>query len=769
LKSIKVSDYFQILKPEYVYVKITPIKSIRNYKSDEIARAVNIMFKETKRQIEIQFRERKVFYKVQPKLSYYIYIEYKRTEFYFIIPKEYYILFKEKISNTWKGITITKVNELPQFTDQATKFKLTYTKEDAMSLSTDKRANTLLGSLLNMTTILQEGDRIGIFYNFIPTCQNGWISSWDRTIKSYKENFPIDKQKVNVKYILKIILNLFVETANTIFNTLGEVFDGSQSEKTNFLPVLYQEKLIDPSTKNKRESVVIQTQILTLSESPNKKQQENNAYALADKFNIINGDNTLKSKNYYEKVDFNMNVLKGIEPLSCSADECQSYLALPARDLLETYNNSIEHLDVIETEIPSELQTGYISLGNNMFRGKQTEGFLRDDKYYASMPLVILGSQGSGKTTYMGNYVKYAQSRNEGVICIDFIKNCELTDTIKTYVSKDKIIEIDMSNMDHLQGIGYNELKPKNPNNATERLQIANRKALYISMLIDSLNNTGEPLTSPMERYLSAASNIVMLNENASLRDVIRCLENWEQRHKYINNIPNELKEILEDEITALKELDEKQDKGDNKGDVIGTRLSKIEGIQHRINLLKKDLTLKMMFNHSLEGNLDLVQAMEDGKIVLIKIPQDKFPTPYVKNVIVCYLFSKAWVTALIRGSMHEYPKRCHIIVDEIFQAPTAMNLLREQEILPQCRKFNNRFIFSAQYLGQVSKINDTLKAAGSSYMFLKGSSIDFNSFHNELLPYTIEDMEALPQYHSLNLVNFEKGRAKFITKLPKP
>lgn len=98
------------------------------------------------------------------------------------------------------------------------------------------------------------------------------------------------------------------------------------------------------------------------------------------------------------------------------------------------------------------------------------------------------------------------------------------------------------------------------------------------------------------------------------------------------------------------------------------------------------------------------------------------------------------------------------------------MKMLRDQEILPQTRKFGCKFVFSCQYLGQIELIDQTLRSAGASYMLMKGSGkANFNEFKDELAPYTLEDLEALPQYHSLNLINYEKGRAKFVTRLPKP
>jgi hypothetical protein len=316
-----------------------------------------------------------------------------------------------------------------------------------------------------------------------------------------------------------------------------------------------------------------------------------------------------------------------------------------------------------------------------------------------------------------------------------------------------------------VQGIGYNELIPRS-DKALDILDIANRKALYIQMLVDALNIDGEPLSSSMDRFLSAAANVVFLDNAASLKDVVRCLNDFNIRKAYIDAVLEPLKDYLSDEISALTELDDVS----KDGEIVGTRMAKIDGVNHRINLLRKDLRLKMMFNKPCTDNIDLVRAMDEGMIILVRMPQEYFSTPYSKNVIVTYLFTKIWAAELIRGSKQKQPKRFHVIVDEIFQSRTAMKLLKEQEILPQTRKFGCKFVFSCQYLGQIDLIDQTLRSAGASYMLMKGSGkANFNEFKDELAPYTLEDLEALPQYSSLNLINYEDGRAKFVTKLPKP
>ena len=756
-KSIKISDYIEYKKPNYVYLQLIPSNSIRNYNSDKILSLIASMYKSMDKQIKSI--NNKLFFECNAKISYFIYMEKTNVKFYFIVPDIHYNLFKDKIIDVWQNkITIVKVDEIPLFDKECTKFYMTYKKEDAMSLSCDKRSNVLLNSLLTTVHIMEDGDKVGVFYNFSPTYQKSWRVKYDRTIKKLQDDMPISKNKRNILYMGSVIFL-------SISKCLDIILDSITPEKAKKEKPLKQLHLMD-DTRKKRESTIVNTQILCFAQSTDKYREYNNALSVCESFKCLDSDdNGLIYRKY--KND-NLNILdtkiRRVDIMKIQTKEGQNFLSMPGRELLEEHK-IIEHTNVLETKVPVKLQNGYISLGLSTYHGSPVEAFQRDNYDQGNYPYVLVGEQGSGKTTYISNYVNNIQKRNEGCIIPDFIKNCELSETIKKVVPKDRLIELDMSDIQNAQGIGYNELIPKS-NNCLDILDIANRKALYVQMLVDALNADGDPLSSSMDRYLGSAANVVFLDSNASLKDVVKCLNDCSYRKMYIDSVPEELLPYLDEEISALRELDDR----DKEGNVYGTRMAKIDGINHRINLLRKDLRLKIMFNKSCKDNIDLVKAMDEGKIILVKMPQEYFSTPYSKNVIVTYLFTKIWAAQLIRGSKQREPKRFHVIVDEIFQAKTAMQLLKSQEILPQTRKFGCKFVFSCQYLGQINTIDQTLRSAGASYMIMKGSGkANFNEFKDELAPYTLEDLEALPQYSSLNMINYEEGRAKFITKLPKP
>lgn len=757
MKSISLDKYFEYKYPKYIFLKLTPSNSIRNYNSDKLVSLVSELYRSFDKQIRII--NKKMFFECNAKISYFIYMEKRRVDFYFIAPQSHYNLFKDKIIDTWNNkITISEVEEIPLFSKECTKYYMTYKKDDAMSLNCDKRNNVLLSSLLTTIYSMEDGDKVGVFYNFAPTNQKPWRAKWDNTMKKLKSDLPIDKNKADMLYILRLGLIMFS-------NICDIVLDSVSFNKNSQKPKPIRDVILTQDTSNKRNSMVINAQIVCLSESDNPDREYNNVISVGNSFDCLESDNKLILRKMKKDINYLETKIKGADKIMVQPREAQNFISLPARELLEEYK-VIDHSNVLETQVPKKLQSGYISLGMCKYKDTKTEAFLRDEYNQGNLPLVLLGEQGSGKTTYISNYVKYIQRRDEGCMLIDYIKNCELANTIERNTPKDRLIVVDMSDVNSAQGFGYNELQPKN-SNPISLLDVANRKSLYIQMLIDALNVEGDPLSTSMDRYLSATSNIVFLNNNASLKDVVRCLNDYEFRRKCIDSIPLMLRNMLEDEISALNELDEYAK--DNKT-VIGTRSIKIDGINHRINILKKDLRLKMMFNKNCNDNIDLVKSMDDGKIVLIKMPQEYFATPYSKNVIVTYLLTKIWCATLVRGSRENQPKRFHVITDELFQAKTAMQMLRYQEILPQTRKFGCRFLISAQNLQQILLIDQTLRSAGASYMLMKGSGKSaYNEMKEELYPFTLDDLEGLPQFSSLNIINYEDGRAKFITELPRP
>lgn len=771
MKSIKISDYFELRKPTYKYIQIIPHKSIRNYNSNNIAKAIANTYRSINRRI---YREKKkLIIEYEFKISYIVDIENNNTNFYFIVPTFFLNIALEKINEIWNKAT-TKVleEELKPFSDKAERYSLSYKKLDGLSLKVDKKLNEPLNSILSVMDVMKEGDRVMLCYNFIPRSQFGFLEKYEETENKFKNRESLDKPTINFDYIVKnLMLNIIKIMDNLIevindFTGTNEI-DKGKSVYESMLGIMNHQNNFENS-KYKKTSQVIDTQILVNSESIDKTRRSNNALSVCQALRVMDGDNELKYKPIKNKIDLEDFSFKNCKISTMSTEEVGQLIQIPGRTLLTRLG--IKHVRTEEINIPKELTSGYIRLGENTYKGIKTQAFIEDDKEIGSLPLLIMGRQGGGKTCYLVNYCKNVIERGESIVHIDFIKGCEASKSIEKIVPKEKLIILDLTTEEGLQSLAYNEVKFENNMSWFKKQELANKKTQLTNELINSINENGEPLSPKMERFLCACTDIMYLKEEVTLKDIIRCLQDFKYREKIINDIPKELKEELEEEIRTLQELDEwSKATRDTPSIKIGTRESKIEGILDRITLLKKEFHMKNMFNKSPINNLNFSKVLEEGKVILIRMPQAKFKD-YAKNIITTFFITKIWCACEIRGDKNENLLRTHVIIDELSQCKTAERFMESK--LTETRKYRLKFTLTGQFLDQLDKKTVySLKGAGASFMLLNGSiKEDFNYFKDELDDvFEYEDFKNAGQFTSLNIIQYSKGYSSFITKLPEP
>ena len=774
MRSIKISDYFELRKPTYKYIQIIPHKSIRNYNSNNIAKAIANTYRSINRRI---YREKKkLIIEYEFKISYIVDIDNNNTNFYFIVPTFFLSIALEKINEIWNKATIKVLEEeLKPFSDKAESYSLSYKKLDGLSLKVDKKLNEPLNSILAVMDVMKEGDRVMLCYNFIPRSQFGFLEKYEETENKFKNRESLDKPIINFDYIVKNLMLNILKIMDNLIEVINDFTGTNENDKgksvyESMLGIMNHQNNFENS-KYKKTSQVIDTQILVNSESIDKTRRSNNALSVCQALRVMDGDNELKYKPIRNKVNLEDFSFKNCKISIMSTEEVGQLIQIPGRTLLTRLG--IKHVKTEESKVPIELQNGVKRLGKAKYKGNTKKAYLENEYNIGNLPLTMIGGQGAGKSTLLGNYAKDCCDVNEGLIVLDFIKECGLSEVIKSYVPKNKLIELDMAQEKTIQGLGYNEILITKDMSSFDKLKLANLQSQQVMSLIDSIS-VGDPLSSRMRRFLNASANIVFVQGKNSIKNVVECLENHKKRNEYINNLNIELKQLLEDEITTLNELNEwskvssRDAKEGIKPEIIGTSTSKIEHILDRISMLREDFKLKYMFNKGLEDNINLVECMNKSKVVLIKMKEGDFPTKMAKNMLITYWISKIWLASQLRGMKQEKPNRVNILADEIFQAPTTLKTL--EYILPQSRKFACKFVFSTQYIRQLESIFDTLEASGSSYMLLKGClEDDFNHFKSKLEGFEYEDLRDMEQFSSLNLIYYSGGYSSFITKLPKP
>lgn len=778
MKSLKLSNYFELVKPKYKWIKITSHKAIRNYNSDNMSKFIALTYKSLDKRIRRE--QKKLFFETSFKISYVIDIKNNDCNFYFIVPEVFLNMLMEKINEIWNKATIDVLDEpIEAISDNADMYELSYKKEDALSLKVDKKSNEPLNSILSVMDILKDQDRITIVYNFLPISQFSWLDRYLGTIEKLKDNKIVDKKQTSPEYIMKSIILGASKLVTDFLKVIDDFTGGNPEEEKRslydiVLSYMQNKKELSPATKKKKEATVLDTQMVVFSESDDIIRKTNNALSICQAYRVQDEDNELIYKKVKKKIrkkfkEFGQTNYS-TELCTMSVDEVASTcLQIPGRSLL--YQFKLNFVNVEEIQIPEKLQHGYITLGTNRFKGKTYKTYFEDHKDIGSLGLVLLARQGGGKTTYLCHYSKDCLSRNESIVHIDFIRNNEASKSIEKVA--DNPIILDLSTEEGLQALAYNEIEFKPDMTLFEKQALANKKAEMTIQLVDSINDNGEPLSPKMSRYLSAAANIIYMKENTTLKDVVRCLQDYKFREEAIKYfVPDILKEEFEEEIQTLEELDEyTKATRDNPSEKCGTKDSKIEGILDRISLLMRDFYLKKMFKKNPKDNINFVKATEEGKVILIRMPQSKFKD-YAKNVITTFFITKTWLACELRGELSETQKRTHIIIDEISQTKTAERFLESK--LTQGRKFGFKPVLALQYLDQLDKKTIySLKGAGCSFMLLKGAiKEDFEYFKDEIDNLEYEDLKEMSktyEYPSLNIIQYSEGITSFITELPKP
>lgn len=759
IKSMKLSDYFEIKNPEYEILKLTPTKSNRNTQTDKIAELVNKMYKKTDKLI---YKEnKKLIIEPQYKFMFYVHIEKYSVKFFTIIPKIYSNQFKVKFREIWKNIQIDTVDKLPININECSKFQLSYKNDDALSLKVDLRDNSLLNANLSIVDIMEEGEIISILYNFIPTSskESNYFRSntYPKAIQRYKNGDNLKKSK-NIKDLSVIALKNFISLINDLLNCL---LNTSQNSQLIINPLQCE---TSPSTKRKGEKAITQSQLMILAKSNEKSREKELGTTLANTFKVINDNNELIINEITKNIDIKKTIINHVNVNKTTIEECSNFINLPSLEVINQFK-MIEHNKTVESPVPEELTKGIISLGINKCKETYQEAFLSDDINLQSLPLAILGASRSGKSTYSVNMCKNIIDNNEGLIVIDFIKNTELADDIKALTPKDRLIDIDLSNPDMIQSLCYNEFKITSDMTAYEISSISRKQTNNLLKIVNIINGDDKELSPKMRKYLGAAARIAFCFPNSCMKDVLNILQFHEIRSKYINELSEELQKKLRDSILSLNELDEVN----KKGEVTGTKEIKIEGILDRIDLMRENIIIDEMISKTSENNIDFVKAMEEHKVILIRMRDKDFDDDISIDILTSFFLQKIWAALKIRGTMHNLPNRVTVLIDEIFQTPCAQKILAKNFV--QSAKFGLKYVLTLHYLQQLSQdAQRAMRNANASYMLISG--VDENAFSSfrsdfEKEGYEVEDLLNLERYHSLNLITTGNGKKAFITKLP--
>ncbi|MCC3868531.1 hypothetical protein [Terrisporobacter mayombei] len=757
VRSIKVSDYFEYRKCEYCFAELIVTKSNRNNNTEQIATLINSMFKKTNKLI--YQANKKIILEEMPKASFYIHIEKHSVKFFFIIPKIHLNKFKAKFKDCWKNIEIKIVDEMPIVVNICTKFDVHYEKEDGLSIAVDKRNNDLLNSNMSIVNILEENESCGILYNFIPVSEKESnyfrAITYKETLNKFENGENLKKSKKTKDYVV-ISLKIFIRLINDLIDSL---LSTSQNNRNTFNPMKIEASY---STKRKAHKEICKSQIILLTKSSKKERENELGRILGNTFESVEDNNRLIVTKITKNVDLKKTVIKNVSINKTTVEECSNFINMPSTDVIKQFN-MIEHNKVLELKAPKCLDNGEIRIGKVKNKENTQEVYYSTDEQMKRMSRVLMGSQGAGKDYYMGNLSEDIIKANRSLFVIDYIDECQLADDIKKRVPKEKLIEINSNRDDELQAFLINELTYKLDDSLDVKIEVSMQKAQQFELLLDTINDVKSELSPRMLRYLYCAGTVAFYNNvNSSFKEIINILKNPDYRTNIINNLDKEGKIELSEEIEDLRELD----KADKKGNVENYD-SKIDGILDRVAKLKSaSFYTKKAFMKDGSNNIDFVKAMNERKVILIKIPHKSFKTKMLKDLMCTFYLQKIWI------AKQEADKniQTEVFINELHQCPHAQLLL--EDILVEHRKYNLTFTLAMHYLDQLTaKCKKSLLSSGASFILISGCDPEAYkglSVYFEKDGYTETDLTELERYHALCLIkNEDDGYSSFICKLP--
>ena len=774
---------FELVSESLIHLQVIPHFNIQNgRKIENIIDGLHSLYKPINERFS--FKKGKIQFHLKENFYYSILLEKDNISFYYSIPESYQRWFTQRVYSTWTNqVTIIPLKNdfLDKFDERNTiEYIIKPKYKSYKSFVCDYRENAPIPSILSCNKDLQENDRILLELCLNPVVDGLWKEWVEEQQKKYRygslvevENggkigFIADKLFELVDGFLGFIDILFeVDKPSRRYGGYGgrnssyydDDYSGSyyDSDRYSYSSGYGSSKKkkgystheqLSSASRQKINYNGFQGKIRILSESEDKVRSELGAKTLSVGLKDIAEDNEfIMEKVNTELGRTKINFIFGNHVYS--SKEIGQIVQLPEKKWQEEY--PVEKVEVQEIKIPKELLQGGVQLGIAKFKGQTTDVYWnKTDINVACLPKCWIGYQGSGKTEALKNHGIRSVEQGHGLIVLDGIQSCGLSDDIRNYLPKDfpehKIIELNFADLTNIIPLGWNEIESSKIN-PQEKLKFSNIVAQELIKFLDSLVDSNEQKLSPrMRRYLSSAALLTFMQKDSTMMTVLECLTEYDVRHKIIKDSG------LSEENKLIKDMLELDDK-DNS-----TKTSIISGIIDRLDLLLGDYVLSNLFSTKGCEKIDFKKWIKEGYVVLCRMPQDELSDQTIKT-LTTFLISKIWFAKLMLGKNNVV--HTTVIADEVHRTQLKFENIREM------RKFGLEYVFSAHQPSDFKHILNTLKSAGCSFMLLNTTKDNISHFESEIRPYTIQEVMDMKKYHSLCIVNYDKTFVSFIAKLP--
>jgi len=678
-------------------------------------------------------------------------------KFNYVIPDKFSKILVNKIDKVFRTSSV-KECDVDYFSRFANKYYCEFqqAKHFMYSLNSDYREGGLLDGIMSVLNNIIDDDSVLLSIAILPLQDSKWKEQW---------KVANMKQRAGEELIVHTNpINFMLDNFFSISENFLDVFDHVMGVDTKANQKV--QKQMDKMGKWKDSHMTLNKinhhgfDVQIKIHCTNEMRTRYYGRIFDGIFKILDADQELEmgkiKKQKSKDRDFESRFNKQI----WSAKELAHIFRLPNRQMQRDYKESLTSIDIVETDIPKELQNGQIKIGDASYKGNNIPVYWNTKDYaMATQHKVIIGLQRTGKSSYIKGYAIEAMKAGHSVFVIDSIKMCEVASDIRDYLPPeyhDKIVVLDYSNLDWLLPLSWNELLNNKTNSTRQKMMIASQISGNLESFIETVVGSGaeDKLSPRMRKFLSAASKLVLSQEGSSIKDVLDVLIEKEIRDVFIE------KSGLPETNSIIQELRRLDDPKTN-----GTNYSLVSGISDRYSILLNDYIMEQLLSVKPNPKIDFKYWSENGYCVLIKVSDLKFDRRSLRP-LVSFLYSKLWLSILSRGSQDQ-PRVTHCILDEAHNFPEVCNMLRST-----CResaKYGLSYVFTNHMLTDLKSLLPAIKSSGASFMLFKTTKENYRMLEQELMEGEVSIEEALQtkKYHSINIVNYDRQYSVFTTKAP--
>ena len=386
-----------------------------------------------------------------------------------------------------------------------------------------------------------------------------------------------------------------------------------------------------------------------------------------------------------------------------------------------------------------------------------------------STPMMVVGKQGSGKSTLFVNmtlefFGVRAKNRKEweqiarSVFLFDVADGAMLPDILAHVPDwlRDRVVILNHADMERVVPVAWHDLMKLYQDDESIAAEVAEIETELLRKFLQD-----DTQTVSIERYFKSALQASYRVGEGNLLDAMRILKDGEYREELMERLSETDFEL---EI-ALNQLEEEAEKENSRV---------LETIENRIAQLRSNKRLFYSLSQTPDEQIDFWKWMNEPHLVLIHIPNSK---ETFQDFAFTHYIVKLWRMMMAREMIPKPDRReCAVIVDEIdliIKNKPVQNIFLQMTKKP--RKYRTKFVFSFHDWSSFAKAgqrkNDILRSfkTGMDMILLKGSGEVFEDFEETLDPFTVEDFHNLEKYQGFMRITCNKKEYVFRAKLLEP